>query len=310
MDIALSFDSGYVMPSGVAITSICESNVGQDIHFHLFVNGVSDDDKSKIREVVNGRAEVIFYDVDVALLAKCPINPNIHSQSIAKYFRLLIPSLIDPAIERILYLDGDIIVRRDLSELFTLDMEGCTIGMVYDKIRFDIETFNRLQYGREYGYFNSGVCLIDTVRWRENGCTETIFDYIAKNASILTWEDQDALNRVFAGDCLALPFKYNVQEYMFCRGEEGIYWGDMDQLQEARFEPVIVHTCGVKPWGYMCNHPYTNEWFKLLEKTPWRGFVATPPPLKRRFIDAAKLYLSQRINFKTGVIDFHPKFEK
>ncbi len=310
MDIALSFDSGYVMPSGVAIASICESNAGRDLHFHLFVNGVSEDDKSKIESVVAGRAEVIFYDVDVALLAKCPINPNIHSQSIAKYFRLLIPSLIDPAIERILYLDGDIIVRRELSELFTLDMEGCTIGMVYDKIRFDTEVFNRLQYEREHGYFNSGVCLIDTIRWRERGCTEVIFDYIAENASILTWEDQDALNKVFAGDCLALPFKYNVQEYMFYKCEDYIYWADQSQLQEARHEPVIVHTCGVKPWGYKCDHPYTEEWFKLLEQTPWRGFVATPPPMTRRFIDAAKRYLSQRINFNTGVIDFHSKFEK
>ncbi len=193
-------------------------------------------------------------------------------------------------------------MRRQLYNL--VDNKSQQIyGVAYAALMFVaiMASITPLMFRKEYAYFDYLEIF---------GCSIFIFDYIAKNASILTWEDQDALNRVFVGDCLALPFKYNVQEYMFCRGEEGIYWGDMDQLQEARFEPVIVHTCGVKPWGYMCNHPYTNEWFKLLEKTPWRGFVATPPPLKRRFIDAAKLYLSQRINFKTGVIDFHSKFEK
>ncbi|MFI3302535.1 MAG: glycosyltransferase family 8 protein [Rikenellaceae bacterium] len=309
MDIALSFDSGYVMPSGVAIASICDSNEGCDLHFHLFVNGVSEVDKAKIMEVVDGRAQVTFYDVDVELLSQCPINPQIHSNSIAKYFRLLIPSLVDEGIERILYLDGDILVRRNLSELFDMDMQGRTIAMVYDKIRYDTELFNRLRYEREYGYFNSGVCLMNTKQWRERGCTQTIFDYIAENSSILTWEDQDALNRVFAGDCLALPFMYNVQEYMFYEDESYIYWKDSQLLHEARHTPVVVHMCGVKPWNYNCNHPYTADWFEVLAKTPWRGYVAKTPSLKRRFIDGVKLFLSKRVNFSTGHINFLSKFE-
>ena len=78
----------------------------------------------------------------------------------------MIPNLINQ--ERVLYLDADIIVNGSLADFYYSDLEGAPVGVVKDYCAWDNFSFPYLDANVSTNYFNSGVLLIDTVKWREN----------------------------------------------------------------------------------------------------------------------------------------------
>lgn len=301
--IALCFDNNFVMQAGVTLLSIVRSNKNSKITFHLFVSNISDKDKKDINSLVDSNCCVIFYDVNTELLKDCPINQQIHSQSIAKYFRILIPTIVDKNIEKILYLDCDIVVLEDLSNLFSIDLNNKAIGVVYDQKPFEIENFNRLRIEKEKGYFNSGVMMINNKLWREKNYSKELFNLIEKEKHNLVWEDQDALNMMFSSNKIYYELKYNLQNDMLYVNNK-IYWKDQEQLNDAIKNPVIIHFCGNKPWNESCKHPFQYLWLNLLLETPWKNYRLKKDDLKKRITSNFKKFIMKYITFKELNEDF------
>lgn len=295
--IALCFDNNFVMQAGVTLLSIVHSNKHNKITFHLFVNNISNEEKEKIKSLVTDNCTVIFYDVNTTLLKDCPINPQIHSRSIAKYFRILIPTIIDDKIEKILYLDCDIIVVKDLSDLFKIDLGEKAIGVVYDQKPFEIENFNRLKIDKEAGYFNSGVMMINNKVWKEKEYSKMIFELIEKEKDNLEWEDQDALNMMFSDNKVLYSLEYNLQNDMLYIDNK-IYWKDCEQLNQAINHPSIIHFCGNKPWKKSCKHPYKQLWLDYLYETPWKNYHLREISLKEKIAKGIKKFLMRHMTFK------------
>ena len=295
--IALCFDNNFVMQAGVTLLSIARSNKYNNITFHLFVNNISSQDREYIKSLVNDNCTLIFYDINTNLLKTCPINPKIHSRSIAKYFRILIPTIIDDKIEKILYLDCDIIVVKDLSNLFNIDLGEKAIGVVYDQKPFEIDNFNRLKIDKEAGYFNSGVIMINNKVWKENNYSKQIFKLIEKEKDKLEWEDQDALNMMFSNNKVLYSLEYNLQNDMLYVDNK-IYWKDYEQLNQAINHPTIIHFCGNKPWNKSCKHPYRQLWLSYLYDTPWKNYHLTEISLKEKITTGIKRFLMRHMTFK------------
>ena len=295
--IALCFDNNFVMQAGVTLLSIVRSNKHNEITFHLFVDNISHEDRENIKSLATDNCIVIFYDVNTNLLKDCPINPQIHSRSIAKYFRILIPTIIDDKIEKILYLDCDIIVVKDLSDFFKIDLGENAVGVVYDQKPFEIENFNRLKIDKETGYFNSGVIMINNKVWREKSYSKQLFELIEKEKSNLKWEDQDALNMMFSNNKLLYSLEYNLQNDMLYIDNK-IYWKDREQLNQAINHPSIIHFCGNKPWNKSCKHPYKQLWLSYLYDTPWKNYHLKENSLKEKMAKGIKKLLMKHMTFK------------
>ena len=210
-----------------------------------------------------------MYKVDENDLKDCPIRKN-DRVSIVAYFRILLSVILPELVRKVLYLDCDILVLQALENLWAIDIEGYSAGVVMDQRGGDIRFCNNLDYEMSLGYFNSGVMLFNLDYWRENNVTSKVLEYISDNPEKLKLWDQDALNYVLRETKLALPFQYNVQE--------GFYWDELwiakkywAEIYEAAENPVILHYTLCKPWFKECTHPKKELYQKYKSLSPWKN---------------------------------------
>jgi lipopolysaccharide biosynthesis glycosyltransferase len=120
-------------------------------------------------------------------------------------------------------------------------------------------------------YFNSGVLLLDLDAWRTNGLTDALAEHVRKHMRQLVWPDQDALNGVLHSQRTPLHPRWNAMPGLWELPMRQLPY-TRDEVAEARDDPAIVHFLGpYKPWHYRSKSPYRADWFRYLERTPWRG---------------------------------------
>src|SRR5262249_26051824 len=174
--------------------------------------------------------------------------------TVMTYARLLIGDLLPREIDRVLYLDGDILVRGDIGELWTTDLRDRTLGAVVDLPPYPYN--RRLGLPDDTSYFNAGVLLIDLRRWRQLRVGERALSFAREHPERLAWADQCALNLVLHDDWRALDRVWNLQSMDVARlvnGHMRFDTVDPGQLRAAR----LVHFNGrSKPWHYLNDPPF------------------------------------------------------
>jgi lipopolysaccharide biosynthesis glycosyltransferase len=122
---------------------------------------------------------------------------------------------------------------------------GC-LGAVEDQGFGEKMAFEKGLLGVER-YFNSGVLLVDLVRWREENCGKRCLEFSRTNTLPTIWHDQTMLNAVLKGRVFSLGQEWNLMAY-----------------------PSIVHYTAAKPWLYEMRHvPFSETYWKAVAKTPW-----------------------------------------
>lgn len=194
--------------------------------------------------------------------------PTPAAYSLDIYTRLWVGEFFAPEVDRVLYLDSDIVVVGDIGPLWDHDLGGKLLGAV------DIPGSNRpplLGMAPEHGYFNSGLLLIDLARWRRTGAQERVLNLVRQRGSEFRDPDQDALNLAFCDDRLKLDYKWNAITPFYRKKNEL-------QLAPAVTEAVraevrVVHFNGTsRPWSYHNRHPRKADYYKYLALTEWRDF--------------------------------------
>jgi lipopolysaccharide biosynthesis glycosyltransferase len=199
-------------------------------------------------------------------------------KSIATYGRLAIPQLIEEA-DRVLYLDCDILLKRPIGDLFDTDMRGYPLAACQDLAYLHFirrhdgpARSSAMQLFQDpRNYFNSGVLLIDCVKWRQGRFFEKIHTLLAKPPTPLFFADQDALNVIFQDNYEKLDPRWNswAVSNVFGEGEE-----DLAQIAElCAQDPWIIHFVGpAKPWirAHMSSNYHSGYW-DAASKTPFIG---------------------------------------
>lgn len=271
MDIVVSFDSNYLMPVGVMLTSLFENNKGIDINVHALLSSVGDYEQP-VREIVEAYGGNLYcYDMSRVGLPDLPINKNHRAHlTIESFYRLFITEVLPPNIEKVLWLDGDIIVNKSLNDLWSEDISGYAVGAVPDYENNNVRICNRLGYGVEYGYFNAGVLLINLQYWRANGVLYDFKEYIKEHFSDLWFFDQDVLNPVFHKNKKDLSISYNFQT-TFLFKNLNISCCFFDEIRNAYIDPVIIHFNEDKPWFSNSTNPMKMYFIKYQNMTIWKG---------------------------------------
>jgi lipopolysaccharide biosynthesis glycosyltransferase len=280
LHIALNIDKNYIMQAGVMMKSVCVNNHDNEICFHVIIDdSVSDEDKSDLNSVIdNVNHQIHYYLCDDNILSEYPnIAPKPGSISKVTYYRIFLTKYLPASIDKVLYLDADVIVRHSLKELWNTDISGYALGAVEDAVAGDVTKYNRLRYSPQYGYFNAGIILFNLRYWRENHCMEECINFISNHADRILYHDQDVLNYVFKDRKLDLPIKYNVQtSFYYAPAKQGIdYYKYEEEIIVADKDPTILHyTFKMKPWMKECRHPIKGEFFKYLAMTTWKDYKA------------------------------------
>lgn len=294
MHIAFCLDNNYVPFCAGAIASVIENNKGEKITFHLLVDDITTANVHKYRTWISTFEDVALniYSINKEDFKDFPIGGAYIN--ISTYFRLLMPVRLSH-LEKVIYLDCDIVINGSLKELWNTDLSDYALTGVRDRINDYIRVYNRLGYPMKDGYVNAGVLLINLKYWRETHVFERAIDVAKQMPTHLKNHDQDIINLLYHGKILMLDFKYNVLEYYFYT-EEWIY---MDckyypQIVEACQHPVIVHFCmPQKPWHIECINPYKELYRQYLRETPWREIPLKHKVQKRSRKEMLKLWLEK-----------------
>lgn len=267
LHIVCAIDDGFMLPLSTMIDSLCETNKENNIKVHLFSANLSENNVNFIKEFTHShKQEFEFYRLDLELFKSYPVDERI---SYAAYYRLVVPEIINPEVERFLYLDADIIIQRNLKELFEIDLNGHVIAATHDIVAVRDKYYEHHDIPEKYKYFNSGVLLVDVEKWKENNATKTIREYLINNIKRCVFHDQDGLNGVLHTKRYVLPPEWNQQV--------GLYFLDYNLLSNMYGEelylkalntPAVIHYNGwEKPWHFLCGHPGKKLFLKHLEKT-------------------------------------------
>jgi lipopolysaccharide biosynthesis glycosyltransferase len=262
MEILCTCDEKFVPHAATMLCSFLEHNRASS-RIHLFHSTDASLELAKLeRFVLSYNSKIGFYEMTNEAFKDFDIY-----DSTAYFYRLVAPRILDPKINKILYLDSDLIVRRSLADLWNTTLNNYALAAVQD-VKWDPfnEEFSRLfsiELALNTKYFNSGVMLINLEYWRQNDVAERTIAFVKNHPEKIKLPDQDALNAVLAGQWLNLPAVWNAQHQ---------HISGLSSVEDA----AIVHYCGdIKPWDwswYDVQHPYKYEYHRYRSKTPWRRY--------------------------------------
>ena len=287
MNILCSTDDNFAQHCAVLLISILKNNP-DNVSIYLFTEGLSDYNEKALKEIVkeNG-GDINIVLVDPELLTDCPMPSDPHLSHISKatYYRLWVSKLLPNSIDKIIYLDCDIVVRHSLLELWETPLDNFALGAVYQIGNSSINDIKRLGYPVKYGYFNAGVLLLNLKYWRDNQIPEKLFEFLSKNKEVIHFHDQDVLNGVLFDKCIELPCKWNMLNIFFLKRtllindvDAEIIVNDYSKYKEQMLiyinDPIVIHFASKpKPWNLGSTHPYRSEYNYYLQFTPWYEYV-------------------------------------
>lgn len=269
INIVCTIDNNYVTHCGVMLKSLFLNNKRYIFNVYIFYNNISINNLNKLTDFITiegHNSNPIL--VDESLIGNAPIS---HHVSLATYYRLLIPQYIDKDIDRILFLDSDLIVRKDISELWKVDLEKFALAACLEHV--GKEHLLKLGLEDNSDYFNAGVLLINVKLWCKEEVSNRALNFIKKNVTRIKYWDQDALNAVLANSWLNLNPKWNVGNAFF--NDKAFLLSNAfskDEIANLKSDPAIVHFSGSeKPWHLNNKHPFKLEYIFYKSKTPWKN---------------------------------------
>jgi len=255
MDIALANDEYYFPGLWCAVLSLLASTTDAScLNIYVIDTGISDTSWSRLSEAV----------------AKHPSPPRLIRKKFPRhkldglnipgdlsplvYARLFLPELVE--CQRILYLDSDLLIFKDILELENIDLTGYACAAVINEdgetLGFDLsnEECEELNLDPQSSYYNAGLLYMNLEYWREHNLTSVCLKLLQSRS--FRFADQSAINSVMNGKMVPLDREWNrfanllVSKEIVCPGS-------------------VIHYTNDKPWLLQMNNPETWLWMKFLK---------------------------------------------
>jgi len=254
-------DDHYVIMLAALIKSV-EDNLatGGKIDLWIVTDGITTENKNRISFSVNPAITSLYWKDFSEITRDTRLPKDRSSYPLNIYARLFIPEFMPVETNKALYLDVDMIVLTDLLQLWQTDITEYYAAAVQDPRvhTFDntwggIKNYKQLGLNAHSKYFNTGLLLINTQRWRSGNITTKVFETIAGNLRYANYPDQYGLNIVLAEKWLELDSRWNT----FVTDETN--------------GPYIIHFVGRKPFykAYKYSSAYRDLFYKFLKDTAW-----------------------------------------
>jgi lipopolysaccharide biosynthesis glycosyltransferase len=260
-------DNNYWQHMGATLASLLSSNARHQFRIMVCSLEPNPANEMKIRQIARefGNATVEFILFTPKHREALPVDRYI---SLGAYLRLFVTEYVDPKLEKLLYLDSDLIIRKDIQALWSADIDAYFAAAAVEP-RFHENP--GIVPGEPY--FNSGVMLINLSRWREAGLVDQFISCAKEKFSVLPYWDQDILNIVLRGQVAFLSPRWNFHAIYAELLPEQLGM-TRDEFSSVRKNPDIIHfTSKDKPWHYIPEPQYKRRYWEALSCTPWKGAV-------------------------------------
>ena len=248
--ISMAFNNKYLYPILIGIVSVLTNNNNNKtfVTYHLLCNpDVKEITISKIKSLMNeysSNLEIIFYYMGTNFFKfkKLRITQSC-------FYRVLLPIITQP--DRILYLDGDVLAYKDLSDLYQINFNDNYIMGILDYFSYGIDYLGI----NSTIYINSGVILLNSEKIRNDKMYYKILNITNSNMRI-RHADQTVLNYVLYPKIGRIPYKYTIFNYNI-ESDTEVYLKalrtkiNITELIEAVKDPTLIHyvSCYPKMWN-------------------------------------------------------------
>lgn len=270
INIVCNIDEKYIEYCGVTLSGLFLHTPDETFSIHIICSSkVPESGKERLKAYCEKHnAQVSFYNVQASLIESFPRREQDHL-SVAAYLRLFMSELLPDTIDKVLYIDCDILINGSIKELWETNIDDVSVAAVEERPPFDIQSPFQLGYPAEYSYFNSGVMLINLKKWREKNLVERCKQYIASEYKRIRHHDQDVLNALLYNDKKFISIRWNLMDF-FLYLTPDIQFHRTEDLKEAIKAPAIIHFTGSrKPWMHNCDNPYRNLYIRFAKREGW-----------------------------------------
>lgn len=262
--VVFSTNDKYVLYCYLAIYSLLKyANKNNYYDIRVFMVSLSQESIRLLEGLTNGYASIRC--MDVTAYVKDADLRELSFFSVETFYRLFISQILTEY-TKVIYLDSDMLIVHDITELFHTEMNGHPIAAVHD-----IVCSYLADHARELGLdmrnmFNAGVLVIDTKEYeRQNirtiGLKALAEDYKNKRRKFI-YVDQDVLNVTIYNNVEFIDDRWNFQ-WEFIWRLDGIYDKYREQYEKTSKEPWIIHYAGDrKPWTYPLL-PYADHFWNM-----------------------------------------------
>ena len=243
INIFFAVNDLYVKYLSVTMASIL-MNTKSEVSFFVISHDITDKSKKKLAQLKNIKNfDIEYIDIDSKKLDVIPESSR-SDISVETNYRFLV-STLKPNMKKCIFLDVDLVVDKDIFELWNTNIEDYYMAAVTDRINFSQNKSWICQLPLPKGsmYVNTGVTLINLDLWRKNNIEQKIFECSQKYRDLLKFPDQDILNIVLTNKIKILENRYNAD----CNHN---YFIEEERVK-AFSNPIILHWVGKnKPWKY------------------------------------------------------------
>ena len=252
INILVTLNGKYLPPLQVLLTSLRTAHPDELLTVWLLHSGIAPGALEMVERQC-GRLGMTLHclTVDRAVFDSAPVTRQYPQEM---YYRLLAGCFLPPELDRVLYIDPDILVLNSLRPLWETPLEGRLFAAASHTGKTGLmNNINQVRLGTDCKYFNSGVLLIDLNAARAQVRPQDIFRYAEEKGKALLLPDQDILNALYGERTMELDdtlWNYDARNYnTYLLRSGGVC--DMDWVMR---NTGILHFCGkAKPWkpGYL-----------------------------------------------------------
>lgn len=271
--IACNIDSRYVRHCAVTLVSLFENNPSEEFTVHILDGGLNQQEQETLSQLAQRYCHTVrYYSPQPDMLKGLSIHKFGKRISMATYYRCILADILPPGIEKVLYLDCDIVVRGNIRPFWDTPLDGRTgVAAVEDIGCGETRRYEILNYPMKDSYFNAGVLLINLTFWRGHQVGKACIEYFRKYPERILFNDQDLLNSILHAHKSLVDLRWNVQDGFYRTPPGGLTSGWREKYADVLKHPAILHYTNRKPWDYDSQHPLRMEYFKYLDLTPWKG---------------------------------------
>ena len=214
--ICFATDDNYVPFLTVAIASLLDNSSKENFYkIYVLTSHLTEENMNSILKMATENSSIKFVQLSKEL---DKVQDMFHLRdyySKETYYRIFIPNLF-PQYEKVLYLDCDITVLGDVTELYNTQIHGYYVGAVQEEVMQTFEVFGNYVEKADginrKNYFNAGILLINCRRWRNKLIAERFVDLLNRYKFRVV-QDEDYLNVLCKDNIKWLPLDWNKTSY-------------------------------------------------------------------------------------------------
>lgn len=245
INVCFASDNNYVKYLTVSMASILKNaNIEDELSFYILENNIADVDKCKLLELKKIKdCKIDFIPVQEQIFQELP-KYNLKYVNRTAYYRYLIADILKD-IDKIIYLDVDVIVLSSLKPLFMENIDNYYLAGIEDICYY----YHNKIYDTNYrNFINSGVLLINLKLWREEKISTKLLDITKKNGNNFPFGDQEAINIVCSEKIKLVALSWNVQETFFEINNLLCHPLKKQIIKAFKNIKIIHYTSIKKPW--------------------------------------------------------------